>query len=116
MKFFNPGMVLARLALLNFILAHYNGCYWWGVWEKVSGDSTIWPSKTMNPGFGPGTYLEDEDFYVQYFTSLYWGLSALSGLGSGLSPGPRHLEIFHCIMISYLGTFFVAYIVGEVKS
>jgi len=87
MTLFNPYLVLLRLGLLYFILGHFNGCLWWGVWKRIKGHSTIWPTESLNAGFGPPTWLENEDFIKQYLTALYWGLSALSGPLESLCGG-----------------------------
>jgi len=96
----NATVRLLQLALYVLVLGHLLGCLWWSIAET---DST----------FGPSTALRNDAVGLQYTLSLYWGLSALTGLGSSLGPTTVG-EGFLAVCCTLIGTFVFAYIVGEV--
>ena len=50
----------------------------------------------MQAGTGPAQALDQENMFCQYVAALFWGMGALSGLGSGLQPTyNRHSEVTH---------------------
>jgi len=91
---------LAKLAMYVVILGHILGCLWWDISDTGSK-------------FGPPENLRTASFTTQYTLSLYWGLSALTGLGSSLGA-TNAVEGMLGIACTLVGTFVFAYIVGEV--
>jgi hypothetical protein len=69
-KIFSPVVLLLRLGLIYFILAHYTGCVWWAIWETVPGEGTIFPANRQPVGKGPIPSLYLRPFWPQYTIAL----------------------------------------------
>ena len=92
-------IILGKLAIYVLFLGHWVGCIWWGVGES--------------DGFGPREEVKSGRFRLQLAHTLYWGMSALTGLGSSLYSITER-ECLLCIFICLMGSFVLAYILGEV--
>ena len=80
-RIFEPKMLLLRLGVIYFILAHYTGCIWWAMWRRVP--NTVFAGGRQPIGYGPIESLTTLGFWDQYAVALYWGFSVLSGLELG---------------------------------
>ena len=99
----DPFVVLTKLSVYVLFIGHWVGCIWWAM-GKDNADN----------GFGPSSYVvESNDQGLQLSHSMYWGLQALTGLGSNLRPQEKS-ECVLCIFICLAGSFMLSYILGEV--
>jgi len=99
----NPFVVLTKLSIYMLFIGHWVGCLWWQI-GKDGRDN----------GFGPtAVVVNSDDLGLQLPHSLYWGMQALTGLGSNLKPLEKE-ECGLCIFICLAGSFMLSYILGEV--